>query len=163
VRVAIYARVSTDEQTVSQQLDALRGDCQRHGWTIADRFTGANLNVKRAEILDGLAKYLGVIRPIGVFGALFVDGSFTTNKAIPGDVDVVLEAPLPVPGLLPIFQRPELNPAHVKATYNVHVCFAFPNHPSSVDLFQQLRTADQAKLKLAPTYRKGILRLPVWP
>jgi len=31
-----YARVSTDEQTVSQQLDALRGDAQRHGWTIVE-------------------------------------------------------------------------------------------------------------------------------
>lgn len=35
-KVAIYARVSTDEQTVSQQLDALRGDCQRHGWTVVE-------------------------------------------------------------------------------------------------------------------------------
>jgi DNA invertase Pin-like site-specific DNA recombinase len=36
VKVALYARVSTDEQTVGQQLDALRGDCQRHGWTIIE-------------------------------------------------------------------------------------------------------------------------------
>ena len=36
MKVAIYARVSTDEQTVSQQLDALRGDCHRHGWTVAE-------------------------------------------------------------------------------------------------------------------------------
>ncbi len=36
MKVALYARVSTDEQTVSQQLDALRGDCQRHGWTIIE-------------------------------------------------------------------------------------------------------------------------------
>jgi DNA invertase Pin-like site-specific DNA recombinase len=36
MKVALYARVSTDEQTVSQQLDALREDCQRHGWTIVD-------------------------------------------------------------------------------------------------------------------------------
>jgi len=36
VKVAIYARVSTDEQTVSQQLEALRGDAQRHGWNIVE-------------------------------------------------------------------------------------------------------------------------------
>src|SRR5476651_110697 len=36
MKVALYARVSTEEQTVSQQLDALRGDCQRHGWTVVD-------------------------------------------------------------------------------------------------------------------------------
>ena len=36
MKVALYARVSTEEQTVSQQLDALREDCQRHGWTVVD-------------------------------------------------------------------------------------------------------------------------------
>ena len=48
MKVAIYARVSTDEQTVSQQIDALRGDSQRHGWTvveeISDTISGATFS-----------------------------------------------------------------------------------------------------------------------
>jgi DNA invertase Pin-like site-specific DNA recombinase len=39
VKVAIYARVSSDEQTVSQQIDALRGDAQRHGWTVVEEIS----------------------------------------------------------------------------------------------------------------------------
>jgi len=39
VKVGIYARVSTDEQTVSQQIDALRGDAQRHGWTVVEEIS----------------------------------------------------------------------------------------------------------------------------
>jgi len=36
--VALYARVSTTDQTCSSQLDELRGFCQRHGWPIYGEF-----------------------------------------------------------------------------------------------------------------------------
>lgn len=38
-RVALYARVSTDSQTVANQLQALRDAGQRLGWQIVDEFT----------------------------------------------------------------------------------------------------------------------------
>ena len=38
-RVAIYARVSTDGQTVENQLLELRDAIARHGWEIAEEFT----------------------------------------------------------------------------------------------------------------------------
>ncbi len=38
-RVAIYARVSTDGQTVNNQLRELRSVAKRHGWRIVDEFT----------------------------------------------------------------------------------------------------------------------------
>jgi DNA invertase Pin-like site-specific DNA recombinase len=60
VKVALYARVSTDEQTVSQQLDALRGDCQRHGWTvfeeIEDTISGMTFTRKGLDRLMGLVR-----------------------------------------------------------------------------------------------------------
>jgi DNA invertase Pin-like site-specific DNA recombinase len=37
-RVAIYARVSTSEQTVENQLRDLRQVCERHGWLIVGEF-----------------------------------------------------------------------------------------------------------------------------
>src|SRR5687767_7486023 len=51
-RVAIYARVSTDHQTTTNQLQELRGVAERHGWEVAEEFvdhaiSGANGREKR--------------------------------------------------------------------------------------------------------------------
>jgi DNA invertase Pin-like site-specific DNA recombinase len=110
VKVALYARVSTDEQTVSQQLDALRGDCQRHGWTIIEEiedtisgmtFTRKGLDrlmelVRRKKIdlivchkldrlgrsLPHLAQMIGEFEANGV--ALFIPGQgIDTRQANP--------------------------------------------------------------------------------
>ncbi len=60
MKVAIYGRVSTDEQTVEQQLDALRGDCQRHGWTvveeISDKISGTSFTRKGLDRLMELVR-----------------------------------------------------------------------------------------------------------
>ena len=37
-RVALYARVSTDEQTAKNQIRELRAVAERHGWTIAEEY-----------------------------------------------------------------------------------------------------------------------------
>jgi DNA invertase Pin-like site-specific DNA recombinase len=39
MRVAIYSRVSTNEQNASMQVQELRVHCERRGWTIAEEFT----------------------------------------------------------------------------------------------------------------------------
>lgn len=36
--VALYARVSTDQQTTDNQLTELRAVCKRHGWTVAREY-----------------------------------------------------------------------------------------------------------------------------
>src|SRR5580698_8500640 len=38
MNTAIYARVSTSEQSSSMQLEELRAYCHRRGWTIAEEF-----------------------------------------------------------------------------------------------------------------------------
>ena len=110
MKVALYARVSTDEQTVSQQLDALRGDCRRHGWTIIEEiedvvsgmtFTRKGLDrlmelVRRKKIdlimahkldrlgrsLPHLAQMIGEFEANGV--ALFIPGQgIDTRQANP--------------------------------------------------------------------------------
>ncbi len=59
-RVAFYARVSTDGQTVENQLRELRAVAKRHGWQVIEEFldegiSGANGREKRPG-LDALAK-----------------------------------------------------------------------------------------------------------
>src|ERR1043165_6620368 len=55
-RVAIYARVSTLDQTTSNQLIDLRQYCHDRGWTIAEEFvdTGISGSKARRPALDRL-------------------------------------------------------------------------------------------------------------
>ena len=43
-RIAIYARVSTDKQTVDNQLIELRGLCERLGYTIVQEYTDSGIS-----------------------------------------------------------------------------------------------------------------------
>jgi DNA invertase Pin-like site-specific DNA recombinase len=43
-RVAIYARVSTDEQTVANQQRELQAVADRHGWQIVATFTDEGIS-----------------------------------------------------------------------------------------------------------------------
>jgi DNA invertase Pin-like site-specific DNA recombinase len=43
-RVALYARVSTDQQSVRQQLDQLREVCARAGWQVAEEFVDQGIS-----------------------------------------------------------------------------------------------------------------------
>jgi uncharacterized protein DUF6932 len=48
------------------------------------------LSKKRPSIMAGLERFVDVLRGDGIVGDLWVDGSFTTEKIDPCDVDVVL-------------------------------------------------------------------------
>jgi DNA invertase Pin-like site-specific DNA recombinase len=43
-RVALYARVSTDGQSVENQLRELRGVAERHGWQIVGEFVDRGIS-----------------------------------------------------------------------------------------------------------------------
>jgi len=43
-RAALYVRVSTDQQTVAQQLEALRAVAERRGWQIVETYTDAGIS-----------------------------------------------------------------------------------------------------------------------
>jgi hypothetical protein len=44
MRVAIYARVSTDGQSVNSQLEALRKVARRRGWQVVKEYTDAGVS-----------------------------------------------------------------------------------------------------------------------
>jgi len=41
MRIALYSRVSTNEQNASMQVQELCAYCERRGWAIAEEFTDA--------------------------------------------------------------------------------------------------------------------------
>ena len=48
-RVAIYTRVSTDGQTVQNQLRELKKAARRHGWTVAQTFADEGVSGARGK------------------------------------------------------------------------------------------------------------------
>lgn len=64
-RVAVYARVSTKDQTAENQLRDLREYCSRRHWTIADEFVDAGISgakLERPRLRDCM-DFLGKQRP----------------------------------------------------------------------------------------------------
>jgi hypothetical protein len=48
---------------------------------------------RRVELFTKLRNFVELVRPLKLFNALLVDGSFVTDKTDPNDVDAVLEMP----------------------------------------------------------------------
>lgn len=65
-----------------------------HVTTLADLRSGCvtafPLSKSRAQIMDGLEKFVDMLRSEGIVGDLWIDGSFMTQKLDPEDVDIVL-------------------------------------------------------------------------
>jgi len=63
-RVALYARVSTDQQTTRNQLRELQEIAERHGWTVVATFQDQGISgAKGREHRPGLSKLMqGVAR-----------------------------------------------------------------------------------------------------
>lgn len=47
----------------------------------------------RVELYTRLMSFLQLVRSFGMFTSIVIDGSFVTDKPIPGDIDVVLILP----------------------------------------------------------------------
>jgi DNA invertase Pin-like site-specific DNA recombinase len=60
VRIALYARVSTEDQTVDQQLDDLRRVCARQDWHVTAELTDVISGSKFTR--QGLDKLMGMVR-----------------------------------------------------------------------------------------------------
>jgi hypothetical protein len=99
---------------------------------------------------------------LGLFEALFVDGSFVTDKPQPGDVDSVLW----FADAAPVLRHPDIlaltDLEGMKKRFEVHL-FLEPSgtapSDSMTDFFQHLRPADALERRLPPQQRKGILKV----
>ena len=56
-RVALYLRVSTDEQTTRNQRRELQAAAERHGWTVTATFEDAGISGRRAARTDQAGRH----------------------------------------------------------------------------------------------------------
>jgi hypothetical protein len=123
------------------------------------------INPKRVQLWERLQEFLRWVLSTGKFSHAYIDGGFITNKALPEDVDVILQTrasygpeafcamePFFAEGLDVIFEK-----------YSVHLhfwCEGFPGGLSDFRrFFQYLRPQDAAPLGLREGARKGIVRI----
>lgn len=118
-------------------------------------------NARRTELFDGLRRFMREVwSPLGTACPIFVDGSFSREKASPGDIDIVIDAigcnpqdACKVFGLMIL--RPEW-----KARYHLDLWIRHPSLPRDLaSFFQYLGDKGAAELRLTPHHPKGILRV----
>jgi hypothetical protein len=115
--------------------------------------------IHRSNLFGGLLRFTAYIKGFGCVRFIYVDGSFVTDKPVPGDVDAVIELPQ-FPGALSGMMNQILNEKRSKDLYHVHPFTVLHSTQGGyVDFFQRLRTQEAASKKLPPGFRKGILRV----
>lgn len=116
----------------------------------------------RRQLWEGLRRFMAnhVPKVPGVV-AIYIDGSYTSSKALPADIDVVADlVGLEDTEALLESLRAKLRRAEFKQTYGVDFWVRHPDLP--IDLaatFQQVGDKQAARLGLHPTHPKGILKV----
>jgi hypothetical protein len=118
---------------------------------IGGRFGSSNQ--RRASLFGKLSEFVDLVQALCLFEALFVDGSFVTDKPQPGDIDSVLWFPYParVLGHPDVLALTDLE--SIKRRFEIHL-FLEPSGTapadSMTDFFQHLRTADALERRVPP-------------
>ena len=121
-------------------------------------------NERRRTIWTAFSSYLPSLLKIPEVDVFYVDGSFTTNRDKPGDIDVIveLENPLEYARIFSV-HGPMIERKFVKSTFFTDLLFAYRQAPLGIqdirELFQEIKLADALSLGLNPSTRKGLLRL----
>lgn len=131
---------------------------------IAGRFV---YNNHRKSIWNSFEAYLEQLKPIPEINIIYVDGSYTTDKDLPGDVDLIVEIPnrLVQARMLQKFGN-IMNRAFVKQFYHTDLLFAYePNLIGGEDMrdfFRKIKAKDALAKNIPLDSKKGLLktRLP---
>jgi hypothetical protein len=135
---------------------------------IRQTFAHVGLHPVRAVLFESLERFAQDIQALNFFPAMYVDGSFTTDKVAPNDIDVCLELPKNTPETKARLYSDDiilqiLNPVFTKHTYKVDVLYwrpDFPDHnPGGINQLTLLRTDDARDRGLSEDTRKGVLKV----
>lgn len=126
---------------------------------ISDRFA---FNDHRRALWDGFRRFLNDARwPHSLVAPIWIDGSYCRSKAMPSDIDVVIDLsdrhPLEVEEAA---LRLRFRHAEIKARYHVDLWVRHPALPNDLAaFFQYVGDKAAAELQLQPKDPKGILRV----
>jgi hypothetical protein len=132
-------------------------------------FGKSNPSNRRAILWSKCLNYIGWVKTFNVFSEIYIDGSFTTGKHEPGDIDLVIYSSLNLNSLKQVIQSNHdilkaVSESYTKPTFEVHPFLSYSDVQKGspqdlVDFFQKLRTVEAQKLGLPASARKGILKV----
>lgn len=134
-----------------------------HGCTFAEAEQLLCTNERRAEIWAGLQGFVVWAAALPQPTAVLIDGSYVTDKPVPGDVDVVVDISSCIQAdQLLWFEAWNDHHVHVKDTYLVDFYpFVIGQGNDFSAFFQYVRVEEALQRGIAPTVRKGILRVSI--
>ncbi len=127
---------------------------------IDDKFV---YNNHRKTIWSAFTSYLEQLKSIPEIDVLYVDGSYTTDKLLPADVDVIVELPNPKIHAQ-ILQRSGqmIERGFVKSVFFTDLLFAYEPNPITTtdirDTFQGIKVKDALDKGIPKDTRKGLLK-----
>jgi hypothetical protein len=125
-----------------------------------DMFGSGNPHAIRAKLWDGLEQFMQWVSPWHIFSAIYIDGSFVTAKAVPSDIDIVIELPDPTHPDLNLIPPEFLDQIHIRRTYGLDMYLFYPSVVHDLRaFFQYIKARDIISLGLNANDRKGILRI----
>ena len=120
-------------------------------------------NECRLEIWRGGLQFLSELITRNMAYPIYIDGSFITDKKLPGDVDVVLDLTHADDFTqflcVKMFQSERES---IKARYHVDFCPNLPGNNDFSAFFQYIGPKTATIKGLNNKYRKGILRVESW-
>jgi hypothetical protein len=123
-------------------------------------------NDRRKELFQKLTQFVDVAKHFALFSAVYLDGSFVSDKSAPGDIDAVLE--MGYQNLAKLLIHPSkmaiLDHDAVKAAYEVDLYFEPAGATTPQDMrvfFQRIRIEDAILRKVDRLTRKGIIRVAI--
>lgn len=126
-------------------------------------FGYGNPNPRRQELWGNFVAFVDWIKPMKMIQAVYVDGSFITDKENPSDIDVVLELPPPEQAQIVQIDPRIFNNAYVKQSFNLDVYPCFPVNPHDMNdlrgFFQYVRVDDAQQRGMNPGDTKGIIKI----
>ena len=124
---------------------------------IGMRFGRFQRTDRRVQLFAKLCALVEEEQRAGIAMELFIDGSFVTDKAAPGDIDLVIVVPEEYRsgGNLPPFRYNAISKLHLRRRYQFDVFVARQHSP----LYHQQLDFFQRDSRLANDTPKGILRM----
>lgn len=133
-----------------------------HECSLAEAEAAFVYNERRQDLWRQLLSYLDELRSFDRITAIYLDGSFVTDKADPGDIDIVVKFDSIIAWVLLQTERPELFASRtIRRQYELDVYPHAGNlregETDIIEVFRQLRVEEAQSRNLPPGTTKGIL------
>lgn len=123
---------------------------------ITDRFGRFQSTDRRPSLNAGLIRYITELKEADIGKYLIVNGSFVTQKDVPGDIDVllILKDDVDLTGDIPPFRKNAASSKYISKYHKLDFHFGFEDDPTATNILQNFK-----EVKHQPGKYKGILRV----